>query len=170
MTKDSNVTISYHGIEFENAYPYLNEHIIHPIEKFLDVNFTKDYKDFLLNVNGGRPNKAAFKFINNNNGSIVQQFYGINENGNYGNLLQQYKYNRFRIPNNMIHIGSDCGGNQILLSIKNPDRGKVYFWDHELEADTDNGEVPSYDNLTLIANSFDEFLSKLYSEDDDNTV
>jgi hypothetical protein len=36
--------------------------------------------------------------------------------------------------------------------------GTVYFWDHEKEADL---ELPSYDNVFVIADSFDKFLSSL---------
>jgi hypothetical protein len=161
-------TMLYNGIEFRKAYPYLNGHILRPIEKFLGINFTEDYRSFLLKVNGGYPDKTFFKFSNLDEGSVVQHFYGINGMGDSNDLLIMYKYSHTRIPSNMVHIGADCFGNQILLSVKNPDRGKIYFWDHEIEADPDNGEIPCYDNLTLIANSFDEFLGKLYFEDGNN--
>lgn len=55
-------------------------------------------------------------------------------------------------------------GNLILLSLKNADRGKIYFWDHEMEAN--EGEIPDYSNLTLIANSFEECITSLCGEED----
>ena len=52
----------------------------------------------------------------------------------------------------------------IQFLVKNADRGKIYFWDHEMEAD--EGETPNYSNLTLIADSFDEFIEGLHSDDE----
>jgi hypothetical protein len=62
----------------------------------------------------------------------------------------------------MFPISYDSFGNLILIAIKNADRGKIYFWDHEMEADPNQGEVPDYSNLTLIADSFDEFINSLH--------
>jgi hypothetical protein len=35
--------------------------------------------------------------------------------------------------------------------------GQIYFWDHE--AEMDEGEPPTYDNLYLIADSIDDLLN-----------
>ena len=158
MTNNSR-TIYYNGIEFQEAYPYLNEYILLPLEKFLDINFPKDYREFLLNVNGGYPNKRDFKFINSVEGSTVHFFYGINGMGYEVDFLQQYKYNQSRIPDDMIHIAADCGGNQILLSVKGKNRGSIYFWDHELEGSCS-------ENVILITTSFNEFINMLHEPED----
>ncbi|MBI2812410.1 MAG: hypothetical protein HYX67_16515, partial [Candidatus Melainabacteria bacterium] len=40
---------------------------------------------------------------------------------------------------------------------------KVYFWDHEREADPDQGQTPeTAGNVHLIADSFSEFLDGLF--------
>jgi hypothetical protein len=44
-------------------------------------------------------------------------------------------------------------------------RGRVYFWDHEDEPDPDDwdGEVETADNISLLANSFTDFVAGLSS-------
>ena len=71
-----------------------------------------------------------------------------------------------RHTNDSFPIASDDYGNSICLIVKGPNRGKIYFWDHEMEADTDQGEVADYSNMTLISDSFNEFIECLYKEDD----
>ena len=64
-----------------------------------------------------------------------------------------------RMPEELVPIAHDPGGNQICIAVAGPKTGAVYFWDHEEEADDD--ETPGYDNVYLIANSFNEFLNSL---------
>ena len=59
-------------------------------------------------------------------------------------------------------IGYDDIGNVILIGDAGPHAGKVYFWGHESEADPDEGKVPDYRNVHLIAESLDSFFASLY--------
>jgi hypothetical protein len=54
-------------------------------------------------------------------------------------------------------IASDAGGNVLLLALSGPFVGKVLFWckDHEVE----EGCVPGYENVGVVADSFDDFLN-----------
>jgi anti-sigma B factor antagonist len=54
----------------------------------------------------------------------------------------------------------DPGGNLICLGVSGPDRGRVYFWDHECEPDPDewDGRVETAGNIHPITRSFAEFL------------
>lgn len=133
------------------------------VEEMWGFNLPKDYREFLLKTNGGQPEKPLFSFYDKSDGSCISKFLGIKKSFN-DNILLKQKDAGLRFPNNFIPIGSDVYGNLILLSVKNADRGKIYFWDHEMEAD--NGEIPDYSNLTLIANSFEEFIASLRDEED----
>ncbi len=142
--------------------------IFKSIFNFLDISLPKSYKKFLLeNKNFDFSEKEKNIFIVNKTkfSGVLRFFYEFSSNIN-DDILYHLKLYRYRIPKNMISIACDNYGNQILLSVKGPDYGKVYFWDHEQEADTENGEEPSYNNLTLIANSFDEFMNGLYGEEE----
>jgi hypothetical protein len=46
-------------------------------------------------------------------------------------------------------------------------RGKIYYWDHDYGYHSDESYDPNVP--ILLANSFDEFLGKLYSEDEIDT-
>jgi hypothetical protein len=74
------------------------------------------------------------------------------------------------MPDTMIPIADDGGGNQICLGIKGKERGKVYYWDHHNEWDEqdyleDYGEpMPpevKFQNVYLIAKSFEDFIQRL---------
>ncbi|HBW25596.1 MAG: hypothetical protein A2X70_04485 [Alphaproteobacteria bacterium GWC2_42_16] len=145
-------------MNMEKHYGPLNEEFLLCIEQFWQFGLPKDYKIFLLKFNGGVPKKTAFNFKGKQEGSVLDSFYGI-VRGN-DNILLVAKDIGHRYPSTMLPIADDVFGNRILLSVKGPDRGKVYFWDHEMEAG--EGEEPSYDNLTLIADSFDEFINSLH--------
>lgn len=142
----------------------LPDHILKVLEKYWGFGLPKGYRDFLLKHNGGEPTPDYFNFKHDvNDGSDVRFFLGIypDEHNDLLNHLQIYKS---RVPDNIFPIAYDSGGNLICISVKGPDRGKVYFWDHEMEAA--DGEEPSYDNLTLISDSFEEFLNSLHEMDE----
>ena len=133
------------------------------VEEMWGFNLPKDYRDFLLKTNGGIPEKNTFYFYDKSNESSIDEFFGVKKGFN-NNILLKQKYAGDRVPENFLPIAREALGNLILLSVKNADRGKIYFWDHEMEAD--DGEVPDYSNLTLIANSFEEFIASLRDEED----
>jgi hypothetical protein len=64
-----------------------------------------------------------------------------------------------RFPRNLLPIGHDPGGNQICMSVAGSDRNTIYFCDHEDEADDD--DVPGYDSVYFIVDSFQAFLGML---------
>ncbi|GHS98120.1 hypothetical protein AGMMS50296_5610 [Alphaproteobacteria bacterium] len=160
--------IEYRGIMFDRGKCELTEDILKAIESvfFRSSSLPKDFRNFLLAVNGGVPNRQHIDFIEKDgfkNGEWIECVLGVTSR-EYSNLLLYNTNYSKRIPANMICITRNCGANLMLLSIVGKDRGNIYFWNHDTEAN--NGEIPNYDNLTLIANSFDEFLSKLYSENE----
>ena len=142
-------------------YGSLDEKFLSAIEQYWEFNLPKDYRKFLLKYNGGYPCKKIFNF--DDNSSVVDCFYGFIKDF-LKNILIKYRDMGIRYPANTLAIGDDVFGNLILLSVKGVDRGKVYFWDHDCEAE--DGVEPDYSNLTLIADSFDEFINSLKSDDE----
>ena len=80
---------------------------------------------------------------------------------------------RDRMPETMIPIASDGGGDLICLVVTGDEVGKVYYWDHNNEWDEDDyldqdEPVPAdikFQNVHLIAHSFEEFISRLIPDD-----
>lgn len=130
-------------------------------EKIINIQLPDEYKSFLLLYNGGHPEPGTFKYIcdDHQNKSLVAWFLAIYK-GKAENFLTFFKTYQGRIPEDTVAIGRDPGGNLILLGINRKNRGKVFFWLQDFEVE--EGEVPDYSNVCLIANSFDEFLNSLF--------
>ncbi len=150
-----------------NTHGPLDENCLRALEQLWEFQLPKEYRTFLLKYNGGRPKKDTFYFhSSNDDGSVVHVFFGIYKDDNY-NLLMSLTEIGGRYPSDSFPIASDVCGNHICITVKGPNRGKIYFWDHETEADTEQGEVADYSNMTLIADSFNEFIDGLYEEEID---
>jgi len=148
----------------ENPTPSLiNDNFVKVLESYFFCKFPNAYRQFLLKTNGGKPTKIYFIVKTTKKLGTVHYFLGISPD-RYKGLLEYEKVFCGRIPSNTLAIASDPGGDLILLSVKGQDYGKVYYWDHNWEAE--DGQTPDYSNLTLIADSFEDFLSSLKSEDE----
>lgn len=147
-------------LEMTNTHGPLDENCLKALEQLWGFQLPKDYRRFLLKYNGGRSEKSYFNFPDiPEGGSVVHTFFGIYKSEN-DNLLQRIIDIGDRYPSDSFPIADDVFGNRICLIVKGRNRGQVYFWDHEME--THEGEDPNYDNMTLIAESFTEFIENLY--------
>lgn len=143
-----------------NAKGPLAEDVLQSKENEWGVRLPEDYRRFLLQYNGGWPEPDSFKFKDSDKGSSVQAFFGIK--GQY-DLLDEVRRYRRRLPERLFPIAIDPGGNRVCISVVGDDTGKIYFWDHEMSADAEQGETPdTVDNIVPIADSFDEFLDGLH--------
>jgi hypothetical protein len=89
-------------------------------------------------------------------------FYGIGGDAAYGVVRSMLCY-QDRFPEKCIPIGNDYFGNIYLYDLSHGNE-KVYFWMHDEEVDEKLEPRPYYSNMTLLANSFTEFLSRLTPE------
>lgn len=140
---------------------HITSEILSAIEDFWGFGLPRTYRDFLINIYDKDYSNKIFDFPKSSEGFIVDKFFYFQKGLNH-NILIKFTYMGTRVPNNMLPIAREVFGNLILLSVKGPDRGKVYFWDHEMECA--EGEIPDYSNLTLIADSFEEFIDGLKDE------
>ena len=121
---------------------------------------------FLIKYNGGRPVQDCFDSKNNDAGSVVDAFLGFRKERHLSIQGHIETYEN-RIPRELFPIAYDSFGNVICIGIKSEYYGKVYFWDHEWEAEESLGESPDFSNVTLIAENFDEFVEGLHEYVDD---
>lgn len=98
----------------------------------------------------------------------LSHFYGAGT-GPQG-LAKKIRLYKGRMPDTLIPVADDGGGNQICLGVAGADRGKVYYWDHNNEWDEDDYEedygtpMPpeaKFQNVYLVVDSFDAFLLRL---------
>ena len=144
--------------------PPITKSEITRVESKFNIKLPQEYVDFLLKYNGGYPEPNRFKYESNKehySDSLVNWFYSIYE-GEYNNFepnILNWSLHGRRFPDGIIPIAGDPFGNIICIGIADGYMGKVYFWDHEEESDTD---IPHWDNVYLIANSFNQFLELLH--------
>jgi hypothetical protein len=121
-------------------------------EEVLKVQFTDEYKHFLETYNGGLFTEQVFEFDDDETNVI---FLGINGEKDLVHINSLYQE---RLPNELIAIGMDPGGDLVCLSLRGDTCNRVYYWRAE--------EEPSeLEKLVLVSESFNGFL-EILSEDD----
>jgi cell wall assembly regulator SMI1 len=141
--------------------PITDGGLISSLEKLIGCPLPVDYRKFLEFYNGGYPEPDAFYFSNGEDGSSVDRFLSLGCEKHH-DLLKYFNTYKDRIPPGFLPIAHDPGGNLILISL-NDDSPGIYFWDHEAEAD--EGEIPSTDNMYVISSTLSEFLACLHQQE-----
>lgn len=137
----------------------LDESVIAVLEGFLGLKIPNDYRDFLLEGNGQWQGGKDFD-IPEQGSTSLNYFFPLVSRNLTDNLPYKMKLYRGRVPEEMLPIASDSGGSLLLLSLKGKDRGAIFFWDHEMEAE-DEDEQPYYENIKILSRNFDDFLKSL---------
>jgi|GEM_PF-2079809 len=130
------------------------------LERELDVSFSSEYAEFLLQFNGGDFRRHVMFYVPNARrwpaGIRVATFLGDpGDRVNFHGIAWYAETFSERIPDDYLVI-ADCGGLDLILmtvAAERPNFGNVWFWDG-----TEEGEG---DNIHWVADSFNEFLSLL---------
>lgn len=86
----------------------------------------------------------------------------------FENAVEEYEALREdnRIPRLSMPFADDPSGNYFLVSHEADTFGKVYFWDHDREMQTDGEAITDFSNMRLIAPSFGAFIASLKDSGD----
>ena len=130
-----------------------------------------DYRRFLRDCNGGFVGGRYWFQGANPEGKHVEagvhHIGGFREEPHFSLLWALDCYDG-RIPDSLVWINDDPFGNAVCIGIRGAQRGRIYFWDHENEPDEDwDGSFESAGNLTLIANSFTDYVAGLQKLEDE---
>lgn len=143
--------------------PLVDEATVSSFETAIGFSLPTDYRKFLLTYNGGEPVEGVFRCLDAEGaytGSSVRYFFSVSEKSIFSLAFNFNIYTEAgRIAKEMLPIAEDAGGNLVLLAVAGPNVGKVFFWDHEIEALVD--DPASIEHLAIVANSFDEFCENL---------
>jgi hypothetical protein len=150
-------------IEMEEQAPSVTGAVIAEFETQHGIKLPEDYRDFMLECNGGRPIEDwGFTFIETGvdtlTSSLICDFLSFG--GEYNSLQNTYFNSVIEdglTPTGFLPIASDPGGNTIYLVAVGEDSGSVYFGNHEL-VDPETG----YEIMSLISGTFTEFIDGLY--------
>jgi hypothetical protein len=149
-------------IKFEKSAPQISANELNEFERQLQVSLPEDYKTFVLNNNGGRPDKSCFTTGNDVSSSDLDWLFSFEVGESHISIFRNIFLFKDRIPNDLLPIGRDPFGNLICIGLEDK-LGKIYFWDHEEEADDD--EKSTYTNVYKISDSFVDFINMLYKYD-----
>ncbi|MBC2181236.1 SMI1/KNR4 family protein [Listeria booriae] len=143
-----------------NGFGILSMQEITRLEKDLYLNFPEDYKQFLMNKNGGVPEENYLSMVIPSNGEeiVLGALLGINEIDNF-DLENGHKEYGDELMESSLIIGTEYGSGLFVLICEGDQEG-VYFWDNgqELEGSSDE------ENVYKLTNSFDSFISGLKLE------
>lgn len=150
-------------VQISGSYEPISEAELAQFEKEQGIELPREYRQFFLMHNGGKPkpNKFDVDIGGFKGSSRVQNFLGFHDTEpcTFSKYLATYKD---RIPDNLLPIATELSVDLICLSVRGGDYGKVYFWDHDWEVTEGK---PDYSNVHLLADSFTEFLDKLYYDE-----
>jgi hypothetical protein len=142
-------------IENKNEFGTLSEIELSDFETENDIRLPDDYRTFLLNANGGRPNPNR----NLRPDTIVAYVMGMHNGDYYASLYKHIDMFKDRLPLSTFPIATDPFGNLFIMSLNPGGHGHIYFWDHEGEPEYQDGNY--VDNCTFVAYSFSDFLNNL---------
>ncbi|MEM9365096.1 MAG: SMI1/KNR4 family protein [Planctomycetota bacterium] len=126
------------------------------LEKRIGVKLPKEYRRFLITINGGRRPGAGWELTKH--GLAIDTFYGLCRDFHdlayrVDRVLQQEPGTGL-FPSNSLPIASELGGNEILLKFSGKDAGSIWYWDDQL----------GNERWRKIARGFDAFTSLLLQE------
>lgn len=143
----------------------LTEQEIENLEARIQFKMPQDYRQFMLKSNGGSVPRNVYYWVHANNlpeeEIEIKAFLGINPEEKVVDLsywFDAYGYEYEGINTAQIAL-SDPG--VIVLGYENDPRDGVYLWDDSLELETSTEDNCMY----KIADSFEEFVSKIYVEE-----
>lgn len=134
-------------------------------ENLLGISLPESYRIFLLRHNGGYPRPSDFniqwsgqEFAVGWKVSRVDYFLAIHD-GKSASLIEDFRRYGDQFPTGTLPIAADPSGNYVLLGLNGGNRGKLFFWIHDLEEEY---EQTDFGNLGFLANNIDEFLKSLF--------
>ena len=138
--------------------PPIGETEVDAFEKKYNISLPPAYRRFLIETNGGRPERDAFS-VPGFTESSIQVFLGLNDPITSCNLDWCREVYSDRLPEHIMPIATTGLADIVCMSIGQDTAGAVYYWDGVHIS-------PTYGELYLVANSFEEFLERLYRDDD----
>lgn len=145
-----------------NAEP-VNEIELRLLEKEIAAVLPPEYKNFLLEHNGGKPTIRRYITVDRKVESSLMYLYPLSDKTT-PNLMEKFDYYNHMIPKNLLSIGKTPKKSQVCISISGDDYGSVYHWDLEDQEYIEGPIInPTYKYMKLIAKNFDEFINSLFS-------
>jgi hypothetical protein len=140
------------------------------LEEFVDLlgaDLPLDYRSFLVHTNGGVV-RGRHRFQGKMPGGearsvYVRHVFGIRDEPHLSlrSRLHLYLDRAALFPWGLVWIMDDHDGNGICLGLAREHFGRVYFWNRDRPPDPEawDGEMDTAGNVTLLADSFTDFIA-----------
>jgi hypothetical protein len=142
-------------IKEPNFFGKLSETELIDFEQVNNIKLPVEYKQFLLNFNGGVPEPNR----NLKPDTFVTYILGMHNGPFHTSLYKHIDMLKERLPLSTFPIGTDPFGNLFIMTLHPESYGQIYFWDHEEEPKIQDGHFTQ--NCYFVANSFSEFVNNL---------
>ncbi len=142
-------------MENRNEFGMLTEIELRDFEMVNNIRLPNDYREFLLEFNGGTPSPNR----NETPDTIVTYILGMHNGNYYASLYKHIDMFKSRLPVSTLPIATDAFGNLFIMSLHPEGCGHIYFWDHEGEPEHQDGHY--VDNCSFVAYSFSDFIYNL---------
>jgi hypothetical protein len=120
-----------------------------------------DYRQFLLDVNGGQPARANCEFAH----GVVNNLFSLEDpEDDSSDLAERATWTRPKLPSpDLLFIGHDDGSNSLLLALAGEHRGEVWFMVDDERPEDANPRVLWHDrrDMRKVADSFEQFMRAL---------
>jgi hypothetical protein len=147
-------------VERSNAFGPVEPARLRAFEARIGAALPEDYRAFVLAHNGGCPVPCDFLISAAEGESSLHHTYGLHDGPAYLRLDDALDSYGPQLPEGLLPIADDPGGNAICLGLVGAARGRVYFWDHET-----GSEPPSWGDVIEMAPSFTAFCAGLSDMD-----
>jgi hypothetical protein len=143
--------------------PQVTDAQIRAFEQAFGYPLPDDYRQFLLDVNGGRTDRANREFAY----GVVNRLFSLDDiDDDERDLATRANEERASLPSrDLLFIGHDDGGNSLLLALAGEHRGEVWYMltDDDARPDGANPRVLWHDrrDMRKVADSFEQFMRAL---------
>lgn len=154
------MTAAWQAIRLDESFSRIDESALRAVEQRLQVSLPADYRDFLLQVNGGIPSVSEFDTSLGNVRACIDCLYGVSARREKRDLESEQQQMQDRtggsIPDGFITIGFDPGSAPFFIGTKGESRGKIYLYDQDGFMDANRQP-----KLHLVASSFTDLMERL---------
>ncbi|MFJ7755056.1 SMI1/KNR4 family protein [Peribacillus muralis] len=140
------------------GYGKATQEAVKGFQEFVGFEIPEDYKQFLLQYNGGTTEVQNSKFYVDTLDTLVclNILYGLDLQDKGLDLRKWHEEKKEDLHKNCIIIGNDTCAGKILL-INNEEEKGVYFWDQGWYSDPSSQD----ENIYKVAESFQSFIEGL---------
>ncbi len=146
--------MSRQDIAWEDCRGELQDADVLSVEQALGVTFPEDYRECVKKCHGGRPRDNNFSFVDPVVGrmeSCLAVLLSFSDD-DVENIVETHRRLQPYLPEGVIPIGDDGGGDFVCFQYTAQDSPSVVYWHHG-----DRSVVP-------LSGSFSAFLEMLYAQ------